>query len=76
MHLTHNIKETKVRHMFTKCSVSGCGCQVIAYICFHKNGKVYWNGKCAKHNVSNNEQFTDWDEMPYDKLQDFLFSLV
>lgn len=70
----HNIKNTKMRHMVTKCSV--CGCNAVAFICFHENGKVYWNDKCAKHNVSVGKKFTDWDEMPAEKLQDFLFSLV
>ena len=70
----HNIKNTKMRHMVSKCSV--CGCTNITYICFHENGRVYWDNKCVKHSVLVGKQFTDWDEMPSEKLQDFLFSLV
>ena len=34
----HNIKNTKMRHTVSKCSV--CGCTNITYICFHKNGRM------------------------------------
>lgn len=61
-----------VRHTFTHCD---CGKEVCAYICFHKDGKVYWNNKCSDHKPDA-KKLSDWPEMPKDELDKYLLSLV
>jgi hypothetical protein len=67
-----NIKKTKIRSTFTHCD---CGKEVWAFICFHKDGKVYWNNKCPDHKLDA-KKLSDWPEMPKDELDKYLRSLV
>ena len=63
---------TKIRSTFTRCD---CGKEVCAFICFHKDGKVYWNNKCSDHKIDA-KKLSDWAEMPKEELDQYLSSLV
>ena len=67
-----NIKKTKIRSTFTHCD---CGKEVCAFICFHEDGKVYWNNKCSDHKIDA-KKLSDWPEIPKDELDKYLRSLV
>lgn len=38
-----------------------CDKEVCAFICFHKDGKVYWNNKCPDHMIDA-KKLSDWPE--------------
>ena len=67
-----NIKKTKIRSTFTHCD---CGKEVCAFICFHEDGKVYWNNKCSDHKIDA-KKLSDLPEIPKDELGKYLRSLV
>lgn len=63
----------KIGHTFTRCSV--CNREIMAFIVFYKDGKVYWVNKCGEHSGAL-KSYKDFPEMPKYELDKYLRSLV